>query len=205
MNYIHDVYLNFDKYYFDFYEWKKSDDILHIKKIPIIRTNSNLFKQIISNKIKINSELYNQIKNKTETVNQNIELTCLIITDNKNIYAIKFDENGISEKYSSFTLDDEYNVLYYSKKIKENNINFDIIKKNKIILETREEIIQKSFLLNKVNNLPIDTLKYIYYECFNKEETDYRLMKKCIITEIVNNNYILNNKIYNILKPISTN
>ena len=51
----------------------------------------------------------------------------------------------------------------------------------------------------------LDTLKYIYYECFDKEADDYKLMLKSLIKEILQNNYIINNKIYNILKPISTN
>lgn len=42
MNYIYNIHLNFNKMYFDFYEWNDNDEIIHIKKflsfvrIPIL-------------------------------------------------------------------------------------------------------------------------------------------------------------------------
>ena len=39
MNYIYDIYLNLNKNLYDFYEWNKSDNIIHIKKIIDFLTN----------------------------------------------------------------------------------------------------------------------------------------------------------------------
>ena len=33
MNYIYDIVLNFNKDYYEFYEWKKSDKVINVKKI----------------------------------------------------------------------------------------------------------------------------------------------------------------------------
>ena len=205
MNYIYNIHLNFNKMYFDFYEWNDNDEIIHIKKIPIIRTNTNTFKTIISHKIKLDQKELENIEKKTEISNKDYKLNGLIITDTKNIMALKFDHYGNKIMMSSFTLEDEYNILHNSNKLKEINIKFIIIRKNHYIFETRQEIDQKKYLLKNISTLPFDTLKYIYYECFNKEENNHKIMKKNIINQIQQNNSVLNNKIYNILKPISTN
>lgn len=205
MNYIYNIHLNFNKMYFDFYEWNDNDDIIHIKKIPIIRTNTNTFKTIISHKIKLNQKDLENIEKKTEISNKDYKLNGLIITDTKNVIALKFDYYGNKTMMSSFSLEDEYNILHNSNKLKETNINYKIIRKNNYIFETRQEIDQKEYLLKNISILPFDTLKYIYYECFDKEENDHKTMKRNIINQIQQNNFILNNKIYNILKPISTN
>lgn len=205
MNYIYNIHLNFNKMYFDFYEWNDNDEIIHIKKIPIIRTNTNTFKTIISHKIKLEQKYLENIEKKTEISNKDYKLNCLIITDTKNVVALKFDNCGTKIMMSSFNLEDEYNILHNSNKLKETDIYFKTIKKSNYIFETRQEIDQKEYLLKNISILPFDTLKYIYYECFNKEENDHKIMKKNIINLIHQNNFILNNKIYNILKPISTN
>ncbi len=200
MNYIYNIYLNFNKIYFDFYEWKDTDNILHIKKIPIIKINTIDLKRIISNYIKIND--INKFLNKTEINNQK-NITCLIITDSKNIYAIKFDKNGFETMTSSFNLEDEYNILQYSKKLNDSKLNYEIIKKKNYIYETRDELTKKKYLLKEIHNISFDTIKYIYYECFNKEENNYKLMINQLLSEINKGNIC--NQIYNILKPISTN
>ena len=37
MNYIYDIVLNFNKLYYDFYEWKESDNLLNFRKIPLFK------------------------------------------------------------------------------------------------------------------------------------------------------------------------
>ena len=35
MNYIYDIVLNFNKEYYNFFEWNKRDNIVNVKKIPL--------------------------------------------------------------------------------------------------------------------------------------------------------------------------
>lgn len=205
MNYIYDIYLNFDKDYFDFYEWQNTDNILHIKKIPILKTTSTIFRKIISNCIKIDEKKFKTIKNKTEIYNSQHKINALIITDSKNVIAIKFNHQGISIARSSLILEDEYDILDFSIKNKENNLYFTILKHLNYICATRKERQEQAYLLKNINKLSYDTLKYLYYECFNKEENNLKIIRHNLISEITNNNYTICNHIYNILKPVSTN
>lgn len=190
MNYIYNIYLNFNKVYYDYYEWNDKDNIKLIKKIPIIKTNTKDFKKIISNYIRINNKL--NIKN------------YFIITDSKNAYAIKIDKEGYTKEISSFNFDDEYNILKFSKTIKDTNMEYSIISSRNYILDTRKEQYIKKYLLKKIKNISIDTLKYIYYDIYNIQSNDYKYMKNRLITDIKNNS-INNTHIFNTLNPISTN
>lgn len=203
MNYVYNIYLNFNKNYFDFYEWSDEDNILQINKIPIIKIDTSKYLEIISNNIKIDDNLFNEIYNKTEITN-NKNSTCIIVTDTRNVVALKFNNNKESIMISSFELDNEYQILNKIKKLKTYNIEYKILNKRKYIFETREEYNKNKYLLNNINKLSYDTLKYIYYECFNKENNNYNIMLNELKDKILNNDLICN-KIYNILNPISTN
>ena len=50
MNYIYDVLCNFQNVYYDFYDWNKTDDILRIRKIPIIKVNDEVYLDLKNNK-----------------------------------------------------------------------------------------------------------------------------------------------------------
>lgn len=196
MNYISNIYLNFNKEYFDFYEWNDNDKVLHINKIPIIKVNTNTFNEIINNNIKLNSNIFNN-----KTIIDNNKYTCLLISDNRHVIGLKFI-NNISTMISSITIDDEYNILNKIKNINNYNLNYTILNKRNYILDTRLIYIHKKYILDNIKNIPYDTLKYIYYDCFNIEEDKYNIMLNKLIDNINNNNYICN-KIYDILKPIS--
>ena len=47
MNYIYDIYLNFNKTYYDFYEWNNNDKVMHIKKIPLFKVSTSNLKKMI--------------------------------------------------------------------------------------------------------------------------------------------------------------
>ena len=200
MNYVYNIYLNFYKECFEFFEWKNEDKILHIKRIPIIKVNTTIFKDIISNNIILDTKYYELIKNKTECINKKY-ISAIIITDSKNAFALKFDNKGKSIMISTFNLNDEYNILNISKKLNDECINYKTINNKKIIIDTREELEQKKYILNNITKLSFDTIQYIYYDCFNKKINNYKLMIKEIINSI-NKNILICNKVYNILNPI---
>ena len=53
MNYIYDILLNFNDIYYDFYEWNISDNIEHIRKIPLFKISIKDMITIKNNYIKL--------------------------------------------------------------------------------------------------------------------------------------------------------
>ena len=52
MNYIYDVVLNYNENLYEFYDWNLNDDIIHIRRIPLIKIKRKSLLEIIKTKIK---------------------------------------------------------------------------------------------------------------------------------------------------------
>lgn len=199
MNYIYDILLNFNKELYDFYEWNKNDNIIHLKKIPMFKIDSRKLKDIRENNVIFSDDFLEKIKNKTEEYsNRKIKIleNAFLLTDGLEVIAINVLKENL---YSKLLIDEEIEVLEISNRMKESIIEFNIKnKKEKEIFKTRKELNDEKFVIKELNNIikndDIDQLKYIYYECFNK---------KCDIKEIVINELLDNVSKIDILKKIN--
>ena len=101
MNYIYDVIANFNDIPYDFFEWNKIDDITHLKKVIIIKTDSQVLNDLINKKVKVSEDLLKYIKNKTEFYSKSDSNLIAIFTNGYINICIKFTKDGIN-KYKSF-------------------------------------------------------------------------------------------------------
>ena len=204
MNYIYDVVLNFNKEYYDFFEWNEEDNFLHLKKIPIIRISTKELILFLTKKIKLNEDIIKSIENKTETYKFNDYNNYLcILSDNINSIACEFNKNGNLLKISSMLLDEENEANNLSKKLPLTKLNLTIIKDNKKQnFKTREEIMKEKFVKKQIKNIfenqKYELLDYIYYE-FNGIDKKNKKIK-----DFINDSRNLN-KLYALLKIISIN
>ena len=67
MNYIYDVLANFNDCFYDFYDWNDSDNIIHIKKLPILKVSIDFFNKIKYCDVLVGSCLLEKIYRKTES------------------------------------------------------------------------------------------------------------------------------------------
>ena len=99
MDYIYDIVLNFHEQYYDFYEWKPSDKIINIKRIPIY---------------KISTKDYINIKNNEVTLERNtIPKTnkIFLITSGIEVMGIYIDNSGKVLKKSSLLFEESDDIL----------------------------------------------------------------------------------------------
>lgn len=203
MNYIYDIYLNLNEVLYDFFDWNKSDKLIHIKKIPIFKISEENFKMCVHNSIKINNTILNNVYNKTEVWDMCGKINyCALFCDNNNIISIEFNENGESIKKSYLLIEEELEILETTQKLKESNIEFKILKQEIEILKTRKQIQDDKFIKQELKNIKKDKLNYIYYECFGKQENN----KKNILNKLnkISKNSKLYKNLYDILKLTST-
>ncbi len=188
MNYIYDIILNFNKEYFDFYEWNKKDNIINIKKIPLFVVDNKTFNAMKFDKVIVSSNFMDLIRNKTYTYSKNKISNSTLLSNGKEVIGVLFDNNGNLIKRSSLLIDEEDEVL---DEIDNNDIfTIEIISSKKIKREdiNRGEKEKKIFLnkyIKKEEN--ITNLKYLYYDYFEKEEEDSTLIKKKLLDEINSN------------------
>ena len=202
MNYIYDIYLNFNNILYDFFEWNRNDKLTHLKKIPVIKVDSDVFKKILSYKIKVDKIFLNKIKYKTEVWKEKNNIKyCALFCTNSNILAIKFDDNGLSYQKSLLFIDEELEILDSIRELKNSKINFKILIKDKYMVKTRFKLKMEKFISNELNNINDDKLKYIYYEYKKKKKNKYKMISDL---KSLKNNNIQYKKLYNILKLISS-
>lgn len=205
MNYIYDIFLNFNDTLYDIYEWNKNDNIIHIRKIPLFKVDKKTMCDFITKKVELSSEFLSKVFKKTEVFGKNkIDNInyCFLISDGIDVIAIK-----LGNKYSRLLIEEEREVLDYVKSIKTIEMEYNVIKNNKkISFKTRNEIRIKEYIIKKINELikynEYDKLKYLYLDCFNKsinEDVD-----KFFFLELNKNWDNVYLKLYNLLKLIET-
>ena len=202
MNYIYDIYINLNETLYDFYEWNKNDNIIHIKKIPIFMVDCNTLKCMISNKIKVDSNFIKKINNKTEVWSPNTKLFyCALFSDYNNIIAIQFSDKGNSIKKSYLYVDEESEILEDIEKEKQSNISFEKLEKTNYILKTRKQIKIDNFINNELKNIDEKRLNYVCYECFGSLNNNLdESIKKLKSIDYQSKKY---NNLYDILKLTS--
>ena len=188
MNFIYDIVLNFNKEYYNFFEWNKKDNIINIKKIPLFMVSNNVFNNMKYDIVKVSSDFINMIKDKTYIYSKKESIISCLISNGKEVIGVMFDTEGNVIKRSSLLLDEEEEVLdeVYDESVFD--INIVSVKKRKINNVNRVQKDKSNYLLRyikKENNTL--NLKYLYYDYFEEEEEDIVKIKDRLNYEITNN------------------
>lgn len=188
MNFIYDIVLNFNKEYYNFFEWNKKDNIINIKKIPLFMVSNSIFNNMKYDIVKVSSDFINMIKDKTYIYSKKESIISCLISNGKEVIGVMFDTEGNLIKRSSLLLDEEEEVL--DEVYDENVFDIDIVsvKKRKINNINRIQKDKSNYLLRyikKENNTL--NLKYLYYDYFEEEEEDIVKIKDRLNYEITNN------------------
>lgn len=204
MNYVYNIHLNFNEQLFDFYEWTKKDKIFLIKKIPIFRVKEDDLKNILNYKIEFSNSFYEKVFDKCERYKNKKIKYAFLLTDNNKVIGINYYKRKIF--ISDILIEEENKIIKMSYLLPYTNIEYKKIYKKQVSFLTRKKTKEKEMIFLKINNLKkyenYEKLKYIYYEYFNKKETNVELMINTFKKEIENNFIsayeILNNIIKNV-------
>ena len=202
MNYIYDIVLNFNKDYFEFFEWKKKDRIINIKKIPAFKVSSDILRDLKYNDIRVSNNFLEEIYELTSFYSKvDYKYLCLFSDSNEAIGVI-FDKDGFLKKRSILIFEEENEFNEISENEAEILLKFvDNIHKDLEYI-TRVEKERKNYLVKFISSLDEvkDEIifKYIYYDYFEVEEENIKKIKIALINKI-NNNFDIT-RIYNLVK-----
>lgn len=200
MNYIYDIVLNFQDNYYQFFEWNRKDKIKNISKISVYRVTDEDLLRLKYNQVTIDNQFLTQIK---EDNPKNKKIMCLI-SNTKQSIGILLSPEGIILKRSSLLFEEEEEVNHYSKTLPLTTINYiENIEKVplnrlRIQIEKKDTLIE---YLNKTNDLL--TLKYLYYEYYEKECDNQEQIKNSLLQEINKEWSQKQNNLYQIIKLLS--
>lgn len=210
MNFIYDIVLNFQNELFSFFEWSKHDKIVSIKKIPIICVNDIDFYSFKYNNVIVHQDFIDMIYNKTLYYGSNSgsSISCLI-TNNKETIGLLFNSDGMVLKKSSLIIDEEDETLEISEMLKKTKINFiknDVnIKPHNILTrkEQEQDLFLKDFIKNLDKNKQKDLINYIYYDIFERDNSNINDAYEEIKKIVYSNNDCYKNKLFNIVSLIT--
>ncbi len=204
MNYIYDIILNFNEEFYDFYEWKNNDNVINVRKIPVLKVDENTYVSLRNNKVQVSMETIDSLKKNFSLYNEKIEgnIICLV-TNGMSAFGVMFNNNGYLIKRSSMLFDEEEEVIDESENIKEVKIEF--IKNEKQKSDNISRIVKEKqkFIKDYISSLDDElTLKYIYYDYFEKEE-DKNNIKEILLSEINNKWNSKLSKLYDLTKLLN--
>ncbi len=185
MNYIYDIILNFNEEFYDFYEWKNNDNVINVRKIPVLKVDENTYVSLRNNRVQVSMETIDSLKKNFSLYNEKIEgnIICLI-TNGMSAFGVMFNSNGYLIKRSSMLFDEEEEVIDESENIKEIKIEFIKNEKQKSNNISRIVKEKQKFIKDYISSLDDElTLKYIYYDYFEKEENKNNI-KEILLSEI---------------------
>lgn len=206
MNYVYDVLLNFNKEMYEFYDWNLDDYISHIRKILVFRVDNKTMRDLVNNSIVVDSDFLIKISNRTEMfTKQNVKIInyAALFTNGSFVIGIKFDKNGEIIGRSKLLIDEELDILDSALDMNEYNLKYNLIVDNKnVSFKTRKEILIEKYILKKLNEVENnkEMLKYLYYECFNEKNNDFKKMLLKLNKSLTNNWDNFYNKVYNFFK-----
>lgn len=204
MNYIYDIILNFNEEFYDFYEWKNNDNVINVRKIPVLKVDENTYVSLRNNKVQVSMETIDSLKKNFSLYNEKIEgnIICLI-TNGMSAFGVMFNNNGYLIKRSSMLFDEEEEVIDESENIKEVKIEFIKNEKQKSNNISRIVKEKQKFIKDYISSLDDElTLKYIYYDYFEKEENKNNI-KEILLSEINSKWNTKLSKLYDLTKLLN--
>lgn len=210
MSFVYDILLNFSncKKMFDFYEWEENDNLINVKKIPIIRVSSDILIDIYNYKIKFSDKFLNRIENIATVYKQykNNYKYLVVLSDCNRAIALNISSNGMVKNKSNLLLDEEEEVLFIAEKLELDSVEYKKLQKEQYdFFKSRKQQEKKEFLLKEIRKLydnnSYDKLKYLYFEYFDKIEDDI----KKVYSELIDSFDDINDKhetLYELLKLV---
>ena len=124
MDYIYDIVLNFQNYYYDFFEWKSSDKVINVKKILVYKTNSEDYLNL----------KYNEVILDTKDLPKQTKM--FLVTNGSEVMGILLDNKGKIIKKSSLLFDEADEILEEGLTLEEQSKRLGFVKAKSVFDKT---------------------------------------------------------------------
>ena len=204
MSYIYDIFINLQARLYDFYEWNNTDEIIHVRKIPVFKIRSKQLLELKNNKVLISNNFLKKLFNRTEIFCdrsvRNMPYVCLLGDENE-VVALEFDSSGRKCRSSRLLIDEELEVLEVVDNLNDDIISYEVLEKEHYsFFKTRKENKIYDYLLKQFIPNNYIKLKYLYFELFEKEEDNFERIVSDIKNELDNNWVNIYHKVYSFFR-----
>ncbi len=208
MTCIYDVLLNFtdDDNLIDFFEWQEKDTFDHVKKIYLVKINTNVLEDFLRYKIKVSKDFLLKIEDKTILYKNKKNLKyAALFTDMNKVIAMEFASNGAVVAKSSLLLDEEDDIIMECSLVDTDDVCYEKIMeypKNNFL--TREETFRQRYLFKEIEGAfqdkNYDKLLYYYEEIFEKDDNSLENKYLLLLDDLKNNYNARYDSLYEIVR-----
>ena len=203
MSYAYDIVLNFNRVYYEFFEWKEEDEIVNFKKIGLFKVDDDRYLDLKFSDGEVSQGFLKDVEDNCYVNGNNLEELACLVSNGKEVMGLLFTRDGMLIGRSSLIFDEEEEVLDDMINMREYVIDYKIIKKgdNNILARVIED--RKRYVIDFLNeNKSIDIYKYIYYDLYEEEKEDIKAIKDSFIDIIKNSWDKEGDKLYQCIKNI---
>lgn len=172
MHYYYDVLINIDEETWEFYEWDKEDQIIPIKKVPLIRISEKIFLDILNYHGQITPTFLEPYIEKTICKKYSKNMNLLLISTTNHSLIIEFSIDGNILSRSKLLIEDENDINEQAKTLKEQKIPYQKEKKIETRKDFRQALQEKNLIKIELKTIlkdqNISKCKYLYYEWFGQ-------------------------------------
>ena len=208
MHYIYDILANFHSSFFDFFDWNYDDDIVHIKKLPILRVGVDFFNCLKYSDVVVSCELLDKIYRKTDFFKLCKDRYCYVccFSDGREAMIVRFGKDGSILGRSSMLLDEECEAVSLSDGLDVVDYDFVSVERCDFLgFKTRREAFDFCRFSDELRSMDDSKLFYLYFECFNEYEDNRDVVLSRIMNVLDKNFVLIGEKVGNFLKLTSFN
>lgn len=197
MTYIYDIIVNFvdgDRLV-EFFEWDNRDVIEHVKRVPLVRVDEEVFFDFIGREVVVSDAFLSLIKGKTSFFSECRSDYVVLISNGMRAYAFEFSSDGSVLCRSSLLLDEEDEIVLISKELSTLEIKYQSLGDRQIVHNsTRREDKNRHFVRKEIeiafNDGDIEKLNYMYSECFNDTCSDLTKIYQKLLNSLDDDSYL---------------
>lgn len=187
MKNVYDILINFKKMPYEFYEWRKEDDIEHIKVMPSFKVSDKCLFDFINSQCSVKNDFLKLMEGKSEIFCNRlikvIDYACIIF-NNDCCLALEFDKQGKVIGKSKLLFDEADDVVTSGIDLPLTKIDYTVEYEIKLPTNyTRRQLNMIKILTKYLDTVfkknEKDEIKYMYFECFDEiEENEVKAYKK---------------------------
>ncbi len=184
MHYYYNFLINLDTCFWSYYEWEKTDNLIWIKKMPVVKISDRDIKKFLEYDISFSKDWVSSYLDKTLIKSKRTKLSCILFSSGKNSLVLEVNENGKVLSRSKLLMLDECDCNDFVSHLKSEWMEYELLDKLRYDDEFRKAIYEKHMIEVELNTLKethnLSKCSYLYYEWFGVIESDMeKMLKNC--------------------------
>lgn len=180
MRYCYDLIVNLDNSFWEFYEWEEQDNLVSLKKVPLIKVSDFDLRQFLQYDVCFDEEWIKPFLGKTLLRGKKEKLSCLLFSSGRDCVVFEVNEKGCVVARSRLLITDENHCNELVASLKSEFVPYKLLNKLTCSREFRKANYEKHLIEVELDTLEasgnVSKCAFFYYEWFGFVEDNLEKM-----------------------------